>query len=200
MHFFFVQYFQIVFPKSWLKPIYHIMYSTDQPNHNHNHNHVTLRHITAYHHTTTTATTLYVTVTVSALNSVGRPFFYRIQASHACCPPSRREGACEETGWACPPLPVLGEYLCSVTLVPGTPERLGTGRSHGCHHPDKSGWETDDLMEERLSFMLSPGLLIGLVLSKVPWETRVMFYWWHVGLTLLNRITYWVLPAAFLWG
>lgn len=86
-----------------------------------NQHHITLRYGTTQH-------SLHATVTLLPLNSVGRPFFYRIQAARVCCPPCRREGACEETGWACPPLPVLGEYLCSVTRVPGTRERLGTGQ------------------------------------------------------------------------
>lgn len=49
---------------------------------------------------------------------------------------------------SCPPLPVLVEYLCSETLVPGKLERLGTGLSHGYHLPGMSVLETDGLKVE----------------------------------------------------
>lgn len=77
-----------------------------------------------------------------ALILPGWPFCYRIRAFPACCPPYRKVGACEVTEDSCPPLPVLMEYLCSETLVPGKLERLGNGLSRGYRPPDMSGSET----------------------------------------------------------
>lgn len=93
----------------------------------------------------------------------GRPFCYRIRASPACCPPCHRGGACEGTGGSRPPLPVWVEYLCSETLVPGKPERPGTGLSRGLHPPDTSGLETDDLQAEEMSIFLGNGCSVRII-------------------------------------